>query len=281
MTLKRQIRTIKENWIILAALIILLLLLNAGSMTFTKQLTGATAPEMAADAGMPQRDIVREEGFAPDTEQRLITKSSYLDMKVSPGEFESADMDVREVISDLDAYLLNENIQARESGWSEWRTGRYTIKIRTDSYDEAVERLKDIGEVQSFSEDADDITERHEDLSIQLETERQRLQRYQELYESADSAGEKLEITDRIFEQERRVRYLEEALTNVEERVSYSTIRMPVREESPYAGVSLVTFSDLAKELVRSLNNLLQWLVLLLPWTIAAWIVWLIWRRRK
>ena len=119
---------------------------------------------------------------------------------------------------------------------------------------------------------------------IELQTEKERLKRYQVMYDEAKEINDKLNLNDRIFNQERRIKYLEDSLKNTDKRIEYSTIHFSMTEKrSEYANLALVKISELIRGFVSSINALLQLVFVIIPWAIAfliiSWIVKLIKRK--
>ena len=130
--------------------------------------------------------------------------------------------------------------------------------------------------MQSFNENAEDITGQQKDIQVELDAEKDRLVRYQNMLAEATSTSEKIDLSDRIFNQERTIKYLEDALSNVENKVAYSTLYVNINEkQSGYARVVLVKFSELIRRLVESFNSLLSLLFWVLPYAVVVALVWL------
>ena len=137
--------------------------------------------------------------------------------------------------------------------------------------------MKEIGKITSLNENANDITGSYKDLSIELEAEKARLERYKSMLEEAETVQEKLDLTDRIFNQERTGKYLEDALKNIDKQVVYATVYVQITEkQSAYANVIFVTFGELVREFVSSISNLVEFLFIILPYAIVAAIIWLV-----
>lgn len=271
MTLKNQLKKLKENWLLaLLVVIAVIVVLLSPAKTMTEKLSGAMyAPEAAVGRAY------YDEGFAPEAEERLKVKTASLSAEVDKGGFFEAEVKLKNIVESSDAYLLNENVYKHGSERFPYHVGSYMIKVETGKYDSVIAQLKDIGEVESFNVNVEDVTERHTDLEAELAAERQRLARYGEMYAEAVEVNDKLTLTDRIFDQERRIKYLEEMLESLESRVSYSTVYVTLTEEqSGWAGISFVGFSDLVKSLVGSVSSLLKILFVVLPWAVAALLVW-------
>ena len=91
------------------------------------------------------------------------------------------------------------------------------------------------------------------------------------------NVDEKIQLSDRIFEQERTIKSLEDALRNVDRQVEYTTISLTLREkESKYQNIALAGLSGLVRKFVDSLNSVLYLLVAVIPYAILGLIGWLV-----
>ena len=235
---------------------------------------------MAVQETAVARGIVPSPGYggdiAPDFQERKITKSASISNEVKRGTFKQAETQLKSIVTSTDSILLNENAQNYGEGLASYYTGYYTIKVETGKYDAVLSQIKQIGEVTSFSESKTDITGQYNNLEINLQVEKDRLQRYKDMYSEATTVSDKIDLNDRIFNQERTVKYLEDALKNTGQQVDYSTVSVTLNEKrSGYAGIALVKLSDLAREFVNSLNSLLKLILLAIPYAAAALMIWL------
>ena len=123
----------------------------------------------------------------------------------------------------------------------------------------------------SFSESQQDITGSYQNINIEIKTEKSRLTRYNKLYDETQDAEQRVLLIDRIFNQERRIKYLEDSLKNLDKRIDYSTIYFNINEErSDYANIVFVKIGDLAKTFVNNLNSVLKLIFGIVPWAVAA-----------
>ena len=282
MTIKEQLQKIKENWLLVLVLLAAVVLFT-GLPTVLQQSVfqpgfggyeGAAAESKIA-IGMPSP--IYDNGFAPEAADRKITKTASLSTEVERGMFKDAESKLKNIVTASDAFLLNENAQKYDNGDGRrsYYSGSYTIKVAEGKYDAVVSQLKQIGEVTWFSENKEDITEQFVDTKIELDAEKERLKRYQQMFVEASIVSDKIELNDRIFNQERNIKYLEDQLKNVGARVEYSTIYVTLTEkQSEYVNAVLVKFSELVTSLISSINSLLMLLFGIAPYAIAAVLVW-------
>ncbi len=271
MSFKDQLSKIKDNWLLIVIIVVLVAIFAGGSSVVTN--LGQATYKMAADSveSAAYRGAVYygDEGFAPDVEERVITKTASISSEVDRGRFKEAETQLKNIVSSADAFLLNENANLHGSGADSFYQGSYQIKVDTAKYASVVSQLKAIGEVKSFSENTLDITGSYTNTQIEIDTEKARLARYEEMYDEATDVEDKITLNDRIFDQERRVKYLEDRLSNMDQRVDYSTVSVTLTEKrSSYAQIAFVRFGDLVKSLVGSLNVVLYTLFVVVPWLV-------------
>jgi hypothetical protein len=282
MTLKEQLNTIKKNWILVLVLLLFVLLpFFSGTTSSLSKSSGFGMPMMeSAEMAIASDSMGKYYGgsdFAPEVEDRKITKNAYLSTEVERGTFQDSANKLKSVVKLTDSYLLDENVNKYGTDKKSYYSGSYQIKVETSKYDSMILQLKEIGEVQSFTESMDDITARYTNLQTELDAEKSRLAKFQQMYNQADEISDKIALVDKIYSLEKTIDYLEQALSNVQMKVDYSTIRVNLQEErSEYANVALVKFSKLIDSLVDSFNSLLQLIFVIFPYAIALGLVWLV-----
>ncbi|NQU98655.1 DUF4349 domain-containing protein [Candidatus Woesearchaeota archaeon] len=280
MALKNQFLKLKDNWLLILVVVVILgaFSFTGGGSNLLKSVSyGADmgiAESVAYARGVPSPGY---DSFAPEVEERKITKTASLTTEIERGEYDDAEAKLKAIVTSSDSYLLSDSVSRHGEGWKQYRTGYYSFKVETDKYGAVLTQLKEIGEVQSFNENANDITGTYTDTETQLALEKERLERYQEMYAEATDVEDKINLNDRIFNQERTIKYYEDYLENLDKRVDYSTVSVSLREEaSGYANVAFVKFSELVNKLVNSINSLFKLLFYVVPWAVVIWIIWLI-----
>lgn len=295
MGIKEQLNKLKENWLILAIALVLVLVVFGGtnligsiggslsrSMYALDQSAVGGAGNMYASKESSSYLPVPSADFAPQVAERLITKTASISNEVQRGKFSESESSLMAIISSSGSYLLNQNSNKYGTGRNTYRQGSYEIKVDAKKYDAVIKQLKGIGEVTSFNENARDITGDYTNAKIEIDAEKARLSRYQDMYQEAKEVSDKLTLTDRIFDQERKIKYMEDSLNNMDQQVSYSTIYLTITEkQSQYANIVFVKFSELVSSLVRSFNNLTKLIFVLLPWALALWVIRLIFKLVK
>ena len=282
MTFKEQWNTIKKNWILVLIFLLFVLLPFFSGTTSSFAKSGSYGMGMLESAEMmvASDSVGRYYGssdFAPEVEDRKITKNAYLSTEVDRGTFQESADKLKSIVALTDSYLLSENVNKYGKDKKSYFSGSYQIKVETSKYTSMVLQLKEIGEVQSFTESMDDITARYTNLQTELSAEKSRLVKFQQMYNSADKISDKIALADKIYSLEKTIDYLEQALSNVQKKVDYSTIRVSLQEErSEYANIALVKFSKLINSLVDSFNSLLKLIFVVFPYLVAVGFIWLV-----
>ena len=209
--------------------------------------------------------------FAPEIEERQYSSTATLTIETARSAFDERVEDTRTLVTAAGGYLLEQNVR-EVSGR---KTARLSIRVPDAHYDSVKSSLIDMGRVIVLEEGTKDVTGTYARTDIELEAERSRLERLETLYAQRSTLSEKLQVERAIFDQERKVRYLESQLGSIDQHVSYSTISLTLQTSpSAFAGHSFITLRDLIGILLGSLNALIAFLVLIGPWALVAGGVW-------
>src|SRR3989344_6469635 len=291
MAIKEQLNKLKENWLLGAVVLVVLLIAMfsgnfiSGSVSSysggyaREELAMAKGSYPAAEAyygGGYYPPVIDGGDFAPEVEKRLLTKTAGLTSEIERGRFLDADARLKVIVASNNAFLLDENVNRYGKGRTGYYNGYYQIKVETSDYASMVSQLKELGQIESFQENTEDITGRYTNLQKEIEKEEERLKRYQQMYAEAVLIADKIQLSDLIFNQERTIESLKDWLNNLDQKVDYSTISVTLREEqSGYVSVALVKFSELIRKLVDSFNSLLALVFWILPWAALVVLAWL------
>jgi len=291
MTIGDQFRKLKDNWLIILAVLVVMFYFSGFGVTSLFRTTTAITDSFGIEesvfrgAGVSSVGFIAPSaGFAPEVEERSIVKTASLSSNIERGDFLSAEASLKSIVKSSSSFILNENVRRIGEKKRAYFQGSYQIKVEDSKYDSVILQLRDIGEVTSFNENAQDVTGRVTDLQSDLDAERARLARYQQLFSQATTINEKLQLDDRIFNQERRITFLEESLQNINQRVTFSTISVTLTEEqSEFVNIVFVKFSQLVQKLVNSINSVLLLILAAIPYAIAIGIIVIIvkWFKRR
>ena len=301
MAIKEQFRTIKDNWLIILIAIVLIFgvsvflsggFANYGSYSSSadksySRSTGGTrleyAPQSALMESAPSATFTEKAG-TPKEDERKITTTTDINTEVEQGEFLQAEQKLKSIITASDSLILQENVERLGEDKKAYYDGNYIIKVESSKLDAVAAQLKEIGEVSSFIQAKEDITESYKNLEIEIGAEKQRLERYQKILEEAQLVDDKIKLNDYIFNQERTIKYLEDLLKNADKQVAYGTVYMEIIEKEPaYAGLKWIRGSELVTGFVNNVAGVIYLVVVLLPYAVVTILIWLAirWMRRR
>src|SRR3989338_4045899 len=125
MTLGDQLSKIRENWLLIVIVLIVVGFLNFGGIGNLGSLNSYSQNAMFEKSSAQDMAYSRTGGaimppsygdFAPEVAQRKITKSATMTNEVETGTFKEAESKLKSIITSTNSYLLNENANKYESG---------------------------------------------------------------------------------------------------------------------------------------------------------------------
>ncbi|AUX10745.1 hypothetical protein AArcSl_3138 [Halalkaliarchaeum desulfuricum] len=177
----------------------------------TASTDSATAPQPA-----PDRDLI-------------FTGSVELEVD----SYETADGEIRAIVADHDGFVSDSARQVHERDNETWTTGELVVRVPSDSFDEAVEEISDVGEVQSVATDSEDVTDQLVDIEARLENLRAERDQYRKLYEEANETEDVLAVQERLSATQEEIERLEARQRALEQQVAYATITVSLAEPTP------------------------------------------------
>ncbi len=266
--------------IIVAVPLLFMGIISPVSMSKTQGLNyGEAAYDSVGGAGYAGMPRLSMQDFAPEVEERQLIKTSSASLEIERGQFYEAQDKVKNILTSSGAFILSENFRSIGEGSYTYKTNTFQLKIETSKYDAVVEQLKDVAEITSFQQTATDVTGAITNAGLEIEVEKARLKRYEDLMNRQARLEDQITLTDRIFEQERRIIYLEDNLKESTQQVAYSTISLTLTEKKPALyGVAFAGWNALIKTFVGSINALLYFISAVLPWIVGAGILYWIYR---
>lgn len=269
--IKEQLLKLKENWLLIALFLIALIFVsgtNSALTTFDN--LGITKAAMVES--MPMYDA----GFAPEIAERKIATTLSLSTEIPRNSFEENEKKLKAIVKTSNSLITNENVNTYDNT----KSGHYQIKVISTKAEAVLTQLQEIGEITSLYNNKQDITDSYNNVEIELASEKERLKLYKQLFNETENVNEKIQLTNLIFNQERTIKYLEDRLTNQDNRVDYTTISFSMSEkQSEWTNIALTSLGNLVRSLVDSVNTLLTLIFVILPYAVIAGIVWFIYKK--
>jgi hypothetical protein len=238
--------------------------------------TSESAPQVApapSDADYAEKGIIlppTDGTTSAEHGQKIITNGS---LSMSSANFDVDSQMIEDLIVAVGGYTQSSSISGKPLDKEQYSTGRYgsyTARIPSHMYSQAVDQLKVLGVLESYSEYSDDITSQYYDTVARLES-------YQLQYDTIEnllSSAESLEDILRIQTELQNLRYMIDSLTGTIKQwdflTSYSTLNISIREVADPALVRSVdptlgeriqeSFVSSINRLIKNAENFVVWL---------------------
>ena len=179
------------------------------------------------------------------------------------------------------------NYYQKARGTASTRDASYTLRIPSARFTEVMERLSKLGNVPYSHIYTENVTSQYYDAQARLKAYKTQEERLLEMMELAETVEDVIIIEDRLTELRYQIESIQSSLNNWDRRVSYSTVRLSVKEVREYTPEEKVNptygeellqaLKDGVKNAGEFVKNLLVILIEALPvLLILALIVWIL-----
>ncbi len=140
-----------------------------------------------------------------------------------------------------------------------------TVRIPTESFDDFFAELEGTGHVTSKSQNVENITKQYNNNAIEIESLQTQETRLLEMLEQAETVEDMITIDARLSEVETELRQLQNAQSQMDTDVEYSTITISIEEVQKYTEVNYERFdiSGFTERLKEAFHT---------SWTFFVWV---------
>jgi hypothetical protein len=279
--------------ILIPLLVILGLMLTAGcaktSATVPAPLPpGAAIPESSrggsgADYAQYSNATIEEPGGA-DIDRKIV-KNGYMTLEVN--DITEAIAGITRVANELNGYVVS----SEQSGDKDITYGRIAIRVPSDRFDEALDRLRKLAvKVPNESTSSQDVTEEYTDLQAQLRNLEATEAQYLELLKKAEKVEDILAVQRELSNVRGQIEQIKGRIQYLERTSDMALIEVNLQKTQPLDGTgwsALETLKSAIRGLAafgKALGNIIIWLAIFSP----VWIIILIvvlyftrWRKKK
>ena len=246
---------------------------------------------MAVEMPPPQRGMVAEESQAltadEQRQERMLQRQARIAVEVE--NVDSAAAGVRRIVADLDGRVDQFN---QFSGQGETRHISMVVRVPEERLEDALQRMRELGDVEELGMSALDVTEQAQDLQVRLRNLRQLEDRLLRLLEQRTGDLEDVLAVERELARVRsEIETREMHLEDLERRVRMSTLQVelhepfPLRQRPSFGILARLgrAFSQAGENLVVFVAAFIASLGYLVPIALVVVLIWWIvsWRRRR
>lgn len=159
-----------------------------------------------------------------------IIRDGSIDIRIGQGEFDVKTAEIRAIASDLGGYLSSGSTHIEELEDERYAVGWYTLKIPSDRFDDAVDRVEKLGERVSASLTSQDVTEEYIDLEGRLNYWREQEAFYTRLMSEATAIDDLVTLQTRMQDVLLNIEQIEGRMRYLDSRTSLATLTVGVTE---------------------------------------------------
>ncbi|RNL85115.1 DUF4349 domain-containing protein [Halostreptopolyspora alba] len=252
---------------------------------------GGGAAENGAEGGEAAEDGAEggEAVAGSDVEVREREVVHTAQLTVETTEIEDAAGSAKEWVVDAGGHVEAESVTT-ESG-DEGPRASLTLRVPTDSYEDALRELGDLGTRADLERRVEDVTEEVADVDSRVESAEATLDRLRELVEEADDVEDVLAVESEISDRQEELEALQARQQALADSVSLGTIELSLLPPDSYLAEEESDSIGFLGGLVRgwrALLSVLEGAAVALGWSLpflavvaVAVVPVLVWRRRR
>ena len=199
--------------------------LTASSWSTESDLEYVSAPA-EAPLPMPEPDLPADQAPSaglPDNVKIIYTA----DINLESTDFDAVVRGMEALVANLGGYFEYSNLENYNSNY---RTGNYTVRVPAEQFEAFCSGVGGLGQVNSISRNAQDVSEAYYDMESRLATQRTKMERLQALLAKADNMENIISLENAISETELAIEQLTGSLRKYDSLVGYSTVHIYLQE---------------------------------------------------
>ena len=180
-----------------------------------------------------------------DVDKKLILNSN---MNLESQDLDDTSNQLSALIKKYNGYFKSSNMYSKSSYI---RIIDACIRIPAQNYSSFLEELKTLGNMTSYSENVDDVTDHYMDIEARLNSLKAQEEKVLEFYEKAVSIEDLMTVESRLSDLRYEIEYYEAQIKNYDLLVEYSTLNLTISETKIYTP----TNPSFLSRLVSAFNN--------------------------
>lgn len=188
-------------------------------------------------AGSPEAlAVVQDDGsivftsIGSDSIDAKVIRNGRIDVRIPVDTFDVKSSQVRAIAADLGGYVSSGESHVEQYEDDRYAVGWVTIRVPSDRFEDAVDRVEQLGERVSSSLSSQDVTEEYVDLEGRLNYWEQQEQFYSALLDEAESIDDLVTIQSRMQEVLLSIEQIEGRLRYLDGRTELATLTVGLTE---------------------------------------------------
>lgn len=169
-----------------------------------------------------------------------IIRDASMEIRVEEGTFERQFAELRRIAADLGGYVSDATTGITSHDDEDHAFGTITLRIPTDRYDDAVDRLDQLGERLSLAMNTQDVSAEYVDLEARLRHWKASEEFYLALLTEAETTADAISIKNQLDGVQLTIEQIEGRLRYLDDRTSLSSLTVTMTEAPDAAPVPVV-----------------------------------------
>ena len=227
------------------------------------------AEEVALEEEKVAADTETQYGEVPVAGDRKVIKTAYIELEIEVGKFESTMFGLTNLAEQNGGFISNSQSYSDSEG--NLTSGSITIRIPSNKYNSALNKVKEMGTVKSTSSAGQDVTQEYTDLESRLRNYEAQEEILLDLMKESKKVSDSLEVQRELSNVQEQIEIIKGRMQYLDDMVSFSTIDVYFHEPEPIT-VAGWGFVEALKRGLRGAVNVFNWLVVAIIITAPLWI---------
>lgn len=159
--------------------------------------------------------------------ERKIIKTGHLDLQVD--SYKTTAAEIKNLVNEMQGYIVSENTHVYDDQ-RKLLAGNVALRVPQERFDEALDRIENMGVTRNRTIDSQDVTEEYVDVESRLKAMRLKEERLLAILNKSGSLGDVLAVENELARTRADLEALEGRLKYLDNRTELSTINVQVRE---------------------------------------------------
>jgi hypothetical protein len=217
-----------------------------------------------------------------------VIRDGRIDVRIDEGEFDSKGVELRAIAAELGGYISSGESHVEEYDTNRYAVGWFTMKVPSDGFEDAVDRVERLGVRVSSALSSQDVTEEYVDLEGRLSYWEQQEAFYTKLLNEATTIDDLVTLQARMQDVLLNIEEIEGRLRYLDGRTAFATLTVgltevpdeiaPVVVDDPDPGPIAEAFDQAGELLLATVAFMIVAAAVVIPLGILAMLGWLIFR---
>ena len=176
-------------------------------------------------------DTEAQYGEIPVAGDRKVIKTAYIELEIEVGEFESTMFGLTNLAEQNGGFVSNSQSYSDSEG--NLTSGSVTLRIPSNKYNSALNRVKEMGTVKSTSSAGQDVTQEYTDLESRLRNYQAQEEVLLDLMKESKKVSDSLEVQRELSVVQEQIEIIKGRMQYLDDMVSFSTIDVYFHEPEP------------------------------------------------